>query len=370
MALNAAWSLMVHHDPRPRRGVASDGLWLHRPAMDAKILPMRTGLFCLAPSLAIALSLVATGCDRRQATPDPVRASADVQRSTAAPHRIKTVFVILMENSNWEDQHDGQQFIHGNPACPYINGLLPRASYCTNYYDTPIAVHPSEPNYIWLEAGSSLGIVGDADPSPLRVLGTPDHLTAYMTKTGVSWKAYAEDIDGLTCPLTTHGQYAPKHVPFVFFGDIVGNPPDIHSRPCIDHVRPYTELASDLESNRVANYNFITPNLCHDMHTPCVGDPATQGDAWLAQELPNLLRSKSYEDGGAVFITWDESVGGEHPIGMIVLSRFAKGGGYASNRKYYHSSFVATVEAVFGLSPLLGDAANRADLRDLFSAFP
>jgi hypothetical protein len=191
-----------------------------------------------------------------------------------------------------------------------------------------------------------------------------------MTKTGVSWKAYAEDIDGLACPLSSRGEYAPKHVPFLFFSDIVGNPPDRHSRACIEHVRPYGELASDLESDRVAAYNFITPNLCHDMHSACVGDPAAQGDAWLAHELPTLLRSKAYAAGGAIFITWDESVGGEHPIGMIVLSPFAKGGGYANNRKYYHSSLVATVEAVFGLSPLLGDAASRADLRDLFAAFP
>jgi hypothetical protein len=316
------------------------------------------------------MALHSTACDRHETTPDSVRAPAEVQRSTAGTHRIKTVFVILMENSNWEDQHDGQQFIHSNPACPFINGLLSQASYCTNYFDTPEAVHPSEPNYIWLEAGSALGIVGDADPSPLRVLTTPDHLTGYMMKTGVAWKAYVEGIDGLTCPLTTRGAYAPKHVPFVFFSDVVGNPPDSRSRPCIEHVRPYGELASDLESDHVGAYNFITPNLCHDMHTPCEGDPAAQGDSWLAHELPAILRSRAYRDGGAVFLTWDESVGGEHPIGMVVLSPFAKGGGYANNRKYYHSSLVGTVEAVFGLSPLIRDAANRADLRDLFAAFP
>jgi hypothetical protein len=120
----------------------------------------------------------------------------------------------------------------------------------------------------------------------------------------------------------------------------------------------------------VAAYNFITPNQCDDMHSACGGDPVAQGDSWLAREVPALLRSKAYLDGGAIFITWDESVGGEHPIGLIVLSPFAKGRGYATNRKYYHSSLLATVEDIFGLSPLLGDAANRADLRDLFATFP
>jgi hypothetical protein len=319
-------------------------------------------------SFAVLLSLLAAGCSRREAT--PAAATDALSRSTSGPHHIKTVFVILMENSNWEDQHDGQQFIHGNAAAPYLNSLLATASSCTNYFDNPEGVHPSEPNYIWLEAGSTLGIAGDDDPSPSRVLGTADHLTAYMTKAGIPWKAYVEDIDGLTCPLATRGQYAPKHVPFVFFSDIVGNPPDIRSRSCIEHVRPYRELAQNLESNRVAAYNFITPNQCDDMHSACGGDPVAQGDSWLAREVPALLRSKAYLDGGAIFITWDESVGGEHPIGLIVLSPFAKGRGYATNRKYYHSSLLATVEDIFGLSPLLGDAANRADLRDLFATFP
>ncbi len=339
-----------------------------RAAMNARLGSMRTARSWLVLSLTVCVSLPTAGCDRHGGTPGA--STASLRRSTDGPHQIKTVFVILMENSNWEDQNDGQQFIHGNPSGPYINGLLPRASYCTNYYDNPAGVHPSEPNYIWLEAGSTLGIAGDADPSPSRVLTTADHLTAYMTKAGISWKAYAEDIDGLACPLATRGQYAPKHVPFVFFSDVVGNPPDTHSRSCIEHVRPYGELAGDLESNRVAAYNFITPNQCSDMHTPCVGDPVAQGDSWLARELPTVLRSRAYLDGGAVFITWDESVGGEHPIGMIVLSPWAKGGGYANNRKYYHSSLVATVEEIFGLSPLLGDAANRADLSDLFASFP
>lgn len=315
-------------------------------------------------------SIPSAACNRRDAPELTARSSDAVQRSTAGPHRIKTVFVVMMENSNWDDQHDGQQFIHGNPDCPFINGLLPKASYCTSYFDNPEAIHPSEPNYIWLEAASALGIRGDADPSPHRILTTEEHLTGFMMKTGISWKAYAEGIDGLSCPLSSRREYAPKHVPVLFFSDVVGNPPDPRSRVCIEHVRPYGELGTDLESDRVAAYNFITPNLCDDMHTPCTGNPAAQGDAWLARELPILLRSKAYREGGAIFLTWDESVGGEFPIGMIVLSPFAKGGGYTSTKKYYHSSMVATVESIFGLSPLIRDAAGRPDLADLFAAFP
>ncbi len=75
------------------------------------------------------------------------------------------------------------------------------------------------------------------------------------------------------------------------------------------------------------------------------------------------------ENGGAIFITWDESEGGENPIGMIVLS-FAKGSGYQATTKYYHSSMVRTVQEIFGLTPLLNDAANQPGLSDLFTAYP
>src|SRR5439155_8464654 len=58
-----------------------------------------------------------------------------------------------------------------------------------------------------------------------------------------------------------------------------------------------------------------------------VNDPVKQGDAWLSRVLPKLLGSPSFANNGAIFITWDEAETGDGPIGMIVLSPKAKGGG-------------------------------------------
>jgi hypothetical protein len=71
-----------------------------------------------------------------------------------------------------------------------------------------------------------------------------------------------------------------------------------------------------------------------------------------------------------LFITWDESEGGEFPIGMIVLSPSAKGHGYHNAITYFHSSLLRTIEEIFNVGPLLRDAANRPDLSDLFNSFP
>jgi phosphatidylinositol-3-phosphatase len=95
-----------------------------------------------------------------------------------------------------------------------------------------------------------------------------------------------------------------------------------------------------------------------------------QGDAWLARELPKILASRAYRNGGAIFISWDEAAVGDGPIGMIVLSPAAKGHGYASRIRASHSSTLRTLEEIFGVTPLLGDARNAVDLGDLFQRFP
>lgn len=122
-----------------------------------------------------------------------------------------------------------------------------------------------------------------------------------------------------------------------------------------------------------ARYNFIIPNLCHDMHDSLgcpSSDSVKSGDTWLAHEAPKILDSEAYKQGGGLFISWDEGEGGDGPIGMIVLSPHAKGAGYSNTIRYTHSSLLRTLQEIFGVGPLLGDAARAQDLRDLFQSFP
>jgi hypothetical protein len=99
------------------------------------------------------------------------------------------------------------------------------------------------------------------------------------------------------------------------------------------------------------------------------GSPSTrvQGDNWLAREMPKILASPAYTNGGAVFIVWDEgSNEADGPMGMIVLSPRAKGGGYHNDIFYTHSSLLRSVQDIFGLKPYLADAAYANNLGDLF----
>ncbi len=288
-----------------------------------------------------------------------------VQTRAANLSQIKTVFIIVMENTNWS-------VIKGNASAPYINNtLLPMASRCEQYYNPPTN-HPSEPNYLWLEAGTNFGITNDSDPS-VNHKNTTNHLAAQLKAANISWRSYQEDITGTTVPLTAVLKYAPKHNPFVFFDDMTGTN-NTSNAYGIAHNRPFTELAADLANNTVARYNFLTPNLCNDMHDSCapLNNRILQGDTWLSSNLPPILASAAYTNGGAIFLLWDEGEGSaapDGPIGMLVISPLARGGGYYNNTHYTHSSLLRTFQTVFNVSPFLGDAANANDLSDLFSRY-
>ena len=302
------------------------------------------------------------GSPARGRSADACPSAGPVLAADAATHSIKTIFVIVMENQDWSA-------IKGSLSAPYINSvLLARFAYAENYRNG--GLHPSLGNYIALEAGNNLGIAFDAPPSEVH-LPVACHLASYLDATGLSWKAYEDGISGDACPVADSYPYAVRHDPFVYFDDVSGNPPNVGSSRCIQHVRPYSELSRDLQAGAVSRYNFITPDLCHSGHDTCppLRDQVRQSDAWLAQELPVIMASQAYQGGGAIFITWDEGASGDHPIGMIVVSPFAKPG-YAGSLSYSHASTVRTIEEVFGITPLLRDTGSASSLSDLFTTYP
>src|SRR5262249_13561091 len=185
-------------------------------------------------------------------------------------------------------------------SAPYIRSLLPTASHA-EAYKTPPGNHPSEPNYLWLIGGTNFGVTNDSDPSSNEITSDAN-LGWLMQRAGVSWKSYQEDIDGTTCPRPPAGTSGANHTPCVFCDDLTGAlPPNDPS--CIAHNRPYGELATDLAGGTVAGFNFITPNMCHDMHDSCAptSNRIKQGDDWLASEGPKILGPRADRDGGARF---------------------------------------------------------------------
>ena len=350
-------------------------------------------------------------------------------------HGKRTVFVVAMENHNWTQPTTttSPQPVFMNPHAPFINslvngtsGISDQVAYATHYINSGVGVHPSEPNYIWAEAGDNFGVFNDDTPyhgdcTPDTVQTTDQHLTAFLMKRHRSWKSYQEDTDvdlttnvplpktQWTVPLlnlsgaftagglnaynyATQYNYAAKHNPMVFFTDTNGGCNTTSTNPLRTNYAPLQQLTLDLQSGDVADYNWITPNQFNDMHTTLtngyggpVGTPdksdggrIAQGDNFLARIVPLLMASDAYKRGGIIFLWWDESEGGDTPdftLPFIVISRDAHenvgGLPFASSTQYSHSSFLRTMQKIFDVDPeegfpFLGAAASASDLSALF----
>jgi len=370
----------------------------------------------------------------------------------AHAQQVKTVFVIAMENHNWTQPANqftgGIQQVFQNPNAPFINSLVngtassvingsvvnisEQTAYATAYTNVLATasgnnphIHPSEPNYIWAEAGTNFNVFNDADPfASGNNQNTNQHLVTFLTQGGKTWKSYQEDIDlavdgsgqltnvplpkdQWTVPITSHSgvfaagnfntfngssqfNYAAKHNPMVFFTDSNGGNDSTPANPLSSHYAPLQQLFTDLADNTVADYNWITPNQYNDMHTSLTGgykgltgDAANikQGDDFLSQIVPVIMASDAYKNHGVIILWWDESerdgVTGDNPddlnhtVGEIVISERAhpnvNGLPYASPVAFTHSSDLRTMQNIFRTGgPYLADAANVNDLSDLF----
>jgi hypothetical protein len=103
------------------------------------------------------------------------------------------------------------------------------------------------------------------------------------------------------------------------------------------------------------------------------------GDAWIGPQVDAIVGSAPFKKGGLLVVVWDEDDGSggllgdtNDPIGIYVISPFAKSGGYMSPVMANHYSLLATIEDGLGL-PHLGNAANpgamyAANLADYFPA--
>ena len=386
-------------------------------------------------------------------------AQNDDDQGNQDSRQIKHVFVIAMENHNWTQpaQVPGKiQPIYQNANAPFINSLVSgtavawingqpvnisnHTAYAMSYHNVLATqsgnnahIHPSEPNYIWAEAGTNFGIANDDDPykdSPPNAQSTTQHLTGLLQKTGKTWKSYQEDIDLATAssgkltnvplpqsqwtvPLVSiqgvfdansllnayddslQYNYAAKHNPMVFFADTNGGNDTSTSNPLRSNYAPLQQLQVDLDNNTVANYVWITPDQYNDQHTSLTGgfagvtgDAANikQGDNALARLVPMIMSSKAYKDGGVIILWWDESESdGEsndnaddfnHTIPEIVISDLAHsneaGLPYASPVDFTHSSDLRTMQEIFHVRASGGNSpflGDAANVNDLSDLF-
>lgn len=281
------------------------------------------------------------------------------------------VFVIVMENTS-------QATLKAATNTPFLTGLYGSAASAADYHGV---AHPSLPNYLALTSGGAQGVTCDCQPSGTACTScnalfhscgcdnTANHLGDQLETAGKTWRAYAEDM-GTACNLTDAGNYATKHVPFLYYDDVQ----KMTSR-CNDKVVDYAaHFGADLAGATPA-FAFIAPNLVSDMHDPFPASATNyaNGDGWLGKEVPKIQMSSAYKSGGVIFIVWDEDdlsggfTGTDDPVPMFVLSPLAKSGGFVSMTRADHYALLATIEDGLGVGRL-GMAGGATPLGDYFPA--
>jgi len=270
----------------------------------------------------------------------------------------------------WMENHSASDII-GSGDAPYINDLANSCGLATNYHNIS---HPSLPNYIGATSGLQLASLSvfDGDCNVSRRCSTT---APSIFGQGESWKAYEESMPK-DCDRNNSGEYAVRHDPPPYYRKLAFCKAKraVRHGPKVSFDVPYTQLSSDLSTNSLPAFSFITPNVIDDMHDGSI----QQGDTWLSNNLPTIFNSNQYQTGQVVvFVTWDEGEGGSSndcatntwDIGCSVATIVASPStlsGTQSATLFNHYSLLLTTEQLLGLRAL-GQAASANSMLSDFN---
>lgn len=250
------------------------------------------------------------------------------------------VWWIILENHEYGA-------IIGNDQARYLSSLADHYGLATNYFAIS---HPSEPNYVALVAGSTLGVSSDGTYN----LAGPS-LFDQLRAARLTWRVYAQDYPGgcFTGPEARGGQdgpgvsgaYVRKHNPAISFKSVTGSPAQC------GNIQPLRDL-----DPAAGAFEMIVPNLINDMHDGSVA----QGDAFMRQLVPQIVASPAFASGGVLFVTFDEGGSNAGSLGdhggrvatLIIASDVTPG--YRDGSYLDHWSLLRTTESLLGVA-CLGD---------------
>jgi len=254
------------------------------------------------------------------------------------------IVIIMFENQEFDN-------VIGNSDMPTFNKLANEDTLLTQYYAVR---HPSLPNYIALMSGDTFGITENCTDCFIDAPSLPDLIEA----SGRTWKTYQEDMPE-PCFVGSEDNYEQKHNPFIYF-----DPIRLDKARCERSIVPFSALQADIEAGTLANFIFITPNICNDGHD-CSLDVA---DRWLGNQLdiiipalekdgPNYLLVMMFEEGdsdAACCGLPEDDAGGRVPV--VFLSPQVKDA-FQDDTPYSHYSLLRTIADAWGLK-YLGHATD------------
>lgn len=297
--------------------------------------------------VAVALLLVSlAGCgsgstkshSSASSTPAPASRTVTNPASRSVAGQPSRIVLIVLENKEYNE-------IIGRPAAPYLNSLARQSAVAANYHSI---THPSLPNYLALTGGSTFGLSGS---DCLTCSVSHRNLIDELEAAGISWKAYMEDLPSACSHVTSNGGYVRRHDPFMYYRDVADNPGRCR------FIVPATTLTTDLADHSLPRFVWLSPSICHDMHSCGI----YTGDRYLRSMIPRLLPALG--PSGLLIVTFDEGETNSGCCGVAkgghILTLIAGPGaraGVQSMTPYDHYSLLRTIEDLWGL-PRLGGAA-------------
>ena len=268
------------------------------------------------------------------------------------------VFVVMMENQ------DLANIIGNTRQAPFENSLLSRG---TTFADMFAEVHPSDPNYLALSAGSTFKVMTDAlEPNPQYTIDAPN-IGDLVEGAGKSWKGYYESADG-ACDDTIHDPYYNDDLPFLYFKDIRED-----TARCDSHLVPLPQMTTDLRTTATTpSFVWWGADDCDDME----GCGIKAGDTFLKGTVDQIMASPAWTTQRSLLvITFDEDrYDKERPAQLIPTIAIGSTGvkqGYTSSVRYDHYNLLRTIEGALGLGTLTkNDLYAEPDERHLRLARP
>jgi phosphatidylinositol-3-phosphatase len=251
------------------------------------------------------------------------------------------VLVVVLENKN-------QSSVLGDDEAPNFNRFATRYAVLSNYGGV---AHPSLPNYLALVSGSTHGIRTDCT----TCLVSGRNLADTLEQAHLTWKVYAEGLPRAGWTGGFSGRYAKKHVPFLYFRDIVSKPARLK------RIVPLRQFSRDLAVALLPSFSLIVPDLCHDMHDCPVGT----GDTWLGRFLKPLLRDPQLANS-VIFVVTDEPSDSNPaaPVPALALGPLVKTRSRFSARTS-HYGLLRTIEDSWAL-PRLGRSAQARPITGIW----
>jgi len=210
--------------------------------------------------------------------------------------------------------------------------------------------HPSQPNYVASIGGDYFGMQNDDFTQINKNISTVIDL---LEDKGISWGHYQEDqpftgFEGYAWVNQKNGRndYVRKHNPAVNFNSNAGR------LDRLSVIKNLTMFYKDLETGKLPQWMFITPNMTSDGHD---SDVTTAG-AWTRNFLEPLLDDKRFMKNTLVLVTFDENETystQNRVLGILLGDAIPKKLiGTTDNNYYNHYSDIATVSANWDLHTL------------------